>query len=70
LDCGRKKSVMASRPALPERAGAIKAAVVQVLGRAEAPLRLNEIHSRCEATMNCVVSYATVKDCVHKHAHV
>jgi hypothetical protein len=55
----------ASSP-LPARAGDIKSAVVQTIG--DAPLKLNEIHHRCEALLSRRISYATVKDCVHKHA--
>jgi hypothetical protein len=53
------------RQTLPVRAGAIKDAVVQAV--ADTPVTLKQIHARCEVLLGRRVSYATVKDCVHKH---
>ena len=62
---GRKAANLGNRSPLPARAGAIKEAVVYTV--ADMPLTLRQIHAQCEELLACRVSYATVKDCVHKH---
>lgn len=56
------------KPEPTARAGATKRAVIRALELANHPLRLREIHHACEEQLDRPVSYATVKDCVHKHA--
>jgi len=50
------------------RAGAVQAAVIQVLATADKPLRACEIHTAAEKLAGTPLSWNTVKDCLHKNA--
>ena len=54
-------------PALRPRAGRVARAVVEVLGAADRPLRVVEIHQACEAYLGERTSASTVKDCLSAH---
>jgi hypothetical protein len=58
--------ITSAQQPFPARAGDIKRTVIRAV--ADTPLSLREIHSRCERLLGRPVSYATVEDCVHKHA--
>jgi hypothetical protein len=52
----------ARRPALRQlRLGAIRAAVLIVLGEAKQPMRVREVHASVEQRLQVAVSYDTVK---------
>ena len=53
---------------VPRRAGAVKAAVIQVLASADGSLRAREIHEIAENLAGTPLSWNTVKDCLHKHS--
>jgi len=42
--------------------------VIQVLAAADKPLRAREIHSAAEELAGTLLSWNTVKDCLHKNA--
>jgi hypothetical protein len=53
---------------IPRRAGAVQAAVIEALARAERPLRAREVHAAAEELAATGPSCNTVKDCLHKNA--
>jgi len=53
---------------IPSRAGAVQAAVIQVLASADRSLRAREIHEIAESLAGTPLSWNTVKDCLHKNA--
>jgi len=53
---------------IPHRAGAVQAAVIQVLASADRSLRAREIHEIAEHLAGTPLSWNTVKDCLHKNA--
>jgi hypothetical protein len=58
----------ALRSQIPRRAGAVQAAVIAALARAEQPLRAREVHAAAEELAATRLSWNTVKDCLHKNA--
>ena len=56
------------RSQIRRRAGAVQEAVIQVLAAADKPLRAREIHSAAEELAGTLLSWNTVKDCLHKNA--
>jgi hypothetical protein len=56
------------RSQIPRRAGAVQAAVIAALARAERPLRAREVHAAAEELAATGLSWNTVKDCLHKNA--
>ena len=56
------------RSQIPRRAGAVQAAVIEALARAERPLRAREVHAAAEELAATGLSWNTVKDCLHKNA--
>ena len=53
---------------IPHRAGAVQAAVIQVLASADRSLRAREIHEIAENLAGTPLSWNTVKDCLHKNS--
>jgi hypothetical protein len=53
---------------IPQRAGAVQAALIQVLASADRSLRAREIHEIAESLAGTPLSWNTVKDCLHKNA--
>jgi hypothetical protein len=53
---------------IPRRAGAVQAAVIAALARAERSLRALEVHVAAEELAAAGLSWNTVKDCLHKNA--
>ena len=57
-----------SQSQIRPRAGAVQAAVIQVLAEADRPLRAREIHQTAQKLAGTPLSCNTVKDCLHTHA--
>jgi hypothetical protein len=60
-DTGAYPTPASGRPTPPQlRWGAIQAAILIVLGEAERPMRVREVHARVEGRLGLKVSYHTV----------
>jgi hypothetical protein len=57
-----------SQSQIPPRAGAVQAAVIKALARADEPPRVNKAHAAAEELAARPLSRNTVKDCLHKNA--
>ncbi len=64
----RPAPLTAVQSQIPQRAGAVQAAVIAALARAERPLRAREVHVAAEELAATDLSWNTVKDCLHKNA--
>jgi hypothetical protein len=50
------------------RAGAVQAAMIEVLAATDKPLKAREIHAAAQELAGIPLSWNTVKDCLHKNA--
>ena len=50
------------------RAGAVQEAVIRALAEADQPLRAREIHQAAQKLAGTLLSWNTVKDCLHTNA--
>ena len=64
----RPGSKIQSQSQIRRRSGAVQAAVIEVLARANGPLRAREIHAAAQELAETPLCWNTVKDCLHKNA--